>query len=45
MIFQLACSVSIAEVGFDYGFATQSQLTKYFSRFVGTTPKVYRDRA
>jgi AraC family transcriptional regulator len=37
--------VPIVDVAFDCGFATQSQLTKYFNRFVGTTPKVYRDRA
>lgn len=37
-------TVPIVDVAFDCGFATQSQLTKYFSRFVGTTPKVYRDQ-
>lgn len=37
-------SLAIVDVALDCGFATQSQLTKYFSRFVGTTPKVYRDQ-
>ena len=38
-------TMPLIEVAFDCGFATQSQLTKYFSRFVGTTPKVYRNQA
>ena len=37
-------TLPIVDVAFDCGFATQSQLTKYFSRYVGTTPKVYRNQ-
>ncbi|XGV94688.1 MAG: helix-turn-helix domain-containing protein [Leptolyngbya sp. BL-A-14] len=38
-------TLPIIDVALECGFATQSQLTKYFNRLVGTTPKVYRDQA
>ena len=34
----------LAEIAFECGFSSQSQMTQHFRRSVGITPKVYRDR-
>jgi AraC family transcriptional regulator len=34
--------LSIADIAFDCGFATQAHLTAAFRKLVGSTPKVYR---
>ena len=34
----------LAEIAFECGFSSQSQMTQHFRRSVGVTPKVYRDR-
>ena len=34
----------LAEIAFECGFSSQSQMTQHFRRSVGVTPKVYRNR-
>jgi AraC family transcriptional regulator len=36
--------LTIAEIALECGFSSQSQMTQRFSKCVGVTPKVYRDR-
>jgi AraC family transcriptional regulator len=35
----------IAQIAFDCGFSSQSHMTTLFSRYIGITPKQYRERA
>jgi AraC-like DNA-binding protein len=39
LLFRQDCS--IADVAFQVGFASQSQFTKHFKKWVGTTPKKF----
>ena len=36
--------LSLADVAYESGFSSQSQMTQHFRKSVGVTPKVYRDR-
>ena len=37
-------SLTIAEIALESGFASQSHLNKLFRKYVGTTPKNYREQ-
>ncbi|MEO1672235.1 MAG: AraC family transcriptional regulator, partial [Cyanobacteria bacterium J06631_2] len=34
----------LAEIAYDCGFSSQSQMTQHFRKCVGVTPKVYRNQ-
>ncbi|MDM1514705.1 helix-turn-helix domain-containing protein, partial [Myroides odoratimimus] len=34
---------SISEIAYNLNFSDSSYFTKYFKRYVGTTPKVFRE--
>ena len=36
--------LSLADVAYESGFSSQSQMTQHFRKSVGVTPKVYRDK-
>ena len=36
--------LSLADVTYKCGFSSQSQMTQHFRKYVGVTPKVYRDK-
>ena len=36
--------LSLADISYESGFSSQSQMTQHFRKTIGVTPKVYRDR-
>lgn len=36
--------LSLSDIAYECGFSSQSQMTQHFHKYIGVTPKVYKDR-